>query len=141
MKLNEIIEEDQLTFPPTYKYIIGSNEYDYTPSNKNEDKVADEDINSNKSGKKRNPSWCDRIFYKKDTYERKNYGKMIEGTEYSNVIDDNFQSSDHRPIYNIFDVLVYKEDKAKREKIEKELDENQRIHIDSYYLKGKKYNK
>ena len=140
LKLNEIIEEDQLTFPPTYKYIIGSNEYDYTPSNKNEDK-GDEDVNLNKSGKKRNPSWCDRILYKKDTYERKNYGKMIEGTEYRNVIDNNFQSSDHRPIYNIFDVLVYKEDKAKREKIEKELDENQRIHIDSNYLKGKKYNK
>ena len=71
----------------------------------------------------------------------KNYGKMIEGTEYSNVIDDNFQTSDHRPIYNIFDVLVYKEDKAKREKIEKELDENQRLRIDSYYLRGKKFNK
>lgn len=38
------IEEGDINFNPTYKYIIGSNEYDTT---------------------KRTPSWCDRIFFKK----------------------------------------------------------------------------
>ena len=57
-------------FPPTYKYIIDSNEFDYTLENKNQNSSQSENLH--KSGKKRSPSWCDRIFYKKNSYETKN---------------------------------------------------------------------
>ena len=141
LKLMEIVEEDQIVHQPTYKYIVGSDLYDYTHKNKNneEDNYKSED-NINKSGKKRNPSWCDRIFYKKNTYERKKYGKIIKGTEYNNVMDSTFQTSDHRPIYNIFDVIVFEEDKPKRIRFEKEIESNETLGINSKYFKTPKFN-
>ena len=141
LKLMEIVEEDQIAHQPTYKYIVGSDLYDYTHKKKGKKVEEDKtDDNLNKSGKKRNPSWCDRIFYKKNTYERKHYGKIIRGTEYNNVMDKNFQTSDHRPIYNIFDVIVFEEDKAKRNRIEKEVESNEKLGINSKYFKTPKYN-
>ena len=141
LKLMEIVEEDQIAHQPTYKYIVGTDLYDYThkKKNKEEDENKNED-NLNKSGKKRNPSWCDRIFYKKNTYERKHYGKIIKGIEYNNVMDSNFQTSDHRPIYNIFDVIVFEEDKAKRNRVEREVESNEKLGINSKYFKTPKYN-
>ena len=141
LKLMEIVQEDTITHQPTYKYIVGSDSYDYT--HKKKEKEGEEDKNednANKSGKKRNPSWCDRIFYKKNSYERKHYGKIIKGTEYNNVMDSNFQTSDHRPIYNIFDVIVFIEDKAKRNRIEKEIESNEKLGINSNYFKTPKFN-
>ena len=141
LKLMEIVEEDQIAHQPTYKYIVGSDLYDYTHKKKGKEEEDDKsEDNLNKSGKKRNPSWCDRIFYKKNTYERKHYGKIIRGTEYNNVMDNNFQTSDHRPIYNIFDVIVFEEDKAKRNRIEKEIESNEKLGINSKYFKTPKYN-
>ena len=141
LKLMEIVEEDPIAHQPTYKYIVGTDLYDYTHKKKNiEDDENKNEESLNKSGKKRNPSWCDRIFYKKNTYERKHYGKIIKGTEYNNVMDSNFQTSDHRPIYNIFDVIVFEEDKAKRNRIEKEVESNEKLGINSKYFKTPKYN-
>ena len=140
LKLMEIVEEDPIAHQPTYKYIVGTDLYDYTHKKRNNDDENKSEDNLNKSGKKRNPSWCDRIFYKKNTYERKHYGKIIKGTEYNNVMDSNFQTSDHRPIYNIFDVIVFEEDKAKRNRIEKEVDSNEKLGINSKYFKTPKYN-
>ena len=143
LKLNEMIEEDPIVHQPTYKYIVGSDLYDYTHKNKNKNKEEPEDKsddNINKSGKKRNPSWCDRILYKKDCYERKHFGKIIKGTEYNNVMDSNYQTSDHRPIYNIFDVIVFEENKEKKNRIEKQVVSNEKLGINSKYFKTPKYN-
>ena len=141
LKLMEIVEEDPIAHQPTYKYIVGTDKYDYTHKKKDKEEGENKsEDNANKSGKKRNPSWCDRIFYKKNTYERKHYGKIIKGTEYNNVMDSNFQTSDHRPIYNIFDVIVFEEDKAKRIRIEKEVESNEKLGINSKYFKTPKYN-
>ena len=134
----EYIQEDEITFPPTYKYIIDSDEYDYTPEN-----IATLNQNQNenlkKSGKKRNPSWCDRIFYKKNSYVFKDGKKMISGLEYNNVMNENFQSSDHRPIYHIFDAIIFKENEDKRNIIEREIISNEAMGISNKYMKKKNY--
>ncbi len=114
------IQEDEIKFAPTYKFIINSDEYDYTPENKNQmmpskDKEKEkENENIHKSGKKRNPSWCDRIFYKKNSYITKDGKKIINGLEYNSVMDKNFQISDHRPVYGIFEVIIFKENSEKK---------------------------
>ena len=116
------IQEDEIKFAPTYKYSVNSNEYDYKPKNKKKK-------NQNKpqgSGKKRNPSWCDRVFYKKNAYVTKNGQKIITGVEYNNAINDNFTTSDHRPVYQIFDVIIFKENSQKKDAIEKELLSNEK---------------
>ena len=140
LKLQEIVQEDNILHQPTYKYIVGTDSYDYTHKKKENEENEDKSEDKNKSGKKRNPSWCDRIFYKKNVYERKHYGKIIKGTEYNNVMDSNFQTSDHRPIYNIFDVIVFKEDKEKRARMEKEIESNEKLGINSKYFKTPKFN-
>ena len=133
----ENIQEDEIKFPPTYKYIINSNEYDYTP----ETIITNQNQNENlkKSGKKRNPSWCDRIFYKNNAYTTKDGKKIITGLEYNNVMDDNFQTSDHRPVYQIFDIIIFKENQDKKNNIEKEIIANEKMHINNKYMKKKNY--
>ena len=131
------IQEDEIKFPPTYKYIIDSNEYDYTPENVGSFNQNNENLK--KSGKRRNPSWCDRIFYKKNAYVFKDGRKMINGLEYNNVMNENFQSSDHRPIYHIFDAIIFKENEEKKGKIERELISNENMGISNKYMKKKDY--
>ena len=70
------LDEGQLDFDPTYKYDIGTNNYDT-------------------SNKKRTPSWCDRILFKKN--------KNLEIVKYDKV---NYMSSDHKPVYGIFMINV-----------------------------------
>ena len=138
----EWIQEDEIKFPPTYKYITNSNEYDYTPKEKNNIDKKKKEKNQNeqqKSGKKRNPSWCDRVFYKKNAYLTKNGKKIINGIEYNNVMNENFMTSDHRPIYQIFDVIIFKEDDDKKNIIEKEILSNEKLGISSKYMKKKNY--
>ena len=133
------IQEDEIKFPPTYKYIINSDEYDYTPESITMSQNLNENPNLKKSGKKRNPSWCDRILYKKNAYITKDGNKIINGIEYSNVMDENFQTSDHRPIYQIFDVKIFKENQDKKQLIEKEIISNEKLGISSKYMKKKNY--
>ena len=56
-----------------------------------------------------------------------------------NVMDDNFQTSDHRPVYNIFDIIIFKEDKNRKDKIEREILQNEKLGISNKYMKKKKY--
>ena len=135
------IQEDLIKFAPTYKYIINSDEFDYTPENKiqNQNPKEKENENLHKSGKKRNPSWCDRIFYKKNSYMTKDGKKIITGLEYNNVMDKNFQSSDHRPVYEIFEAIIFKENPEKKELIEKEIISNENLGISNKYMKQKIY--
>ena len=131
------IKEDEIKFQPTYKYIKDSNEFDYTPENLTSNQNLSENLK--KSGKKRNPSWCDRIFYKKNSYITKDGKKIINGIEYNSVMDENFQTSDHRPIYQIFDVIIFKENMNKKALIEKEIISNIKLGISNKYMKKKIY--
>ena len=139
MSSKENIQEDIIKFAPTYKYIINSDEFDYTPKETIQTSTQKEKENENlhKSGKKRNPSWCDRIFYKKNSYVTKEGKKIITGLEYNNVMDKNFQSSDHRPVYEIFEIIIFKENPEKKELIEKELYSNECLGISNKYMKKK----
>ena len=133
------IQEDEIKFPPTYKYIINSNEYDYTPENPITSINQSQNENLKKSGKKRNPSWCDRIFYKKNSYITKDGKKILTGVEYNNVMDENFQTSDHRPIYQIFDAIIFKENQDKKHIIEREIISNEKLGISNKYMRKKNY--
>ena len=137
---NTYIKEDIIKFAPTYKYIIDSDEYDYTPKDKIQNpKEKDKENELHKSGKKRNPSWCDRIFYKNNAFMTKDGKKIITGLEYNSVMDKNFQSSDHRPVYEIFEVIIFKENQEKKEMIEEEIISNENLGISSKYMKQKIY--
>ena len=132
----EIIKEDPIIHQPSYKYIIFSDQYDYDSKDKNEE----EGNNVNLSGKKRNPSWCDRIFYKKNCFETKDERKVIQSLGcYNCIFDKNFQTSDHRPIFNIFDIIVFKDDEEKKKRLEKEVNFNNKLNIKSSYFQKKDF--
>ena len=134
IEFTENIQEDPIIHPPSYKYILGTDLYDYDSKEKNED----EPNSANLSGKKRNPSWCDRIFYKKNALVTKDEKKIIRSLGYYNcVFDKNFQSSDHRPIFNIFEIVVFKDNEEKKKKFEREICVNNKINIRSKYLQKK----
>ena len=135
---NTYIKEDIIKFAPTYKYIINSDEFDYTPKDQIQN-PKEKDENLHKSGKKRNPSWCDRIFYKNNSFKTKDGKKIITGIEYNSVMDKNFKTSDHRPVYEIFDVIIFKENQEKKEMIEKEIISNENLGISNKYMKQKIY--
>ena len=135
---NTYIKEDIIKFAPTYKYIINSDEFDYTPKDQIQN-PKEKDENLHKSGKKRNPSWCDRIFYKNNSFKTKDGKKIITGIEYNSVMDKNFKTSDHRPVYEIFDVIIFKENQEKKEMIEKEIISNENLGISNKYIKKKIY--
>jgi hypothetical protein len=86
------LDEGPLNFDPTYKYIFGSSEYD--------------------SKKKRVPSWCDRILFRKS--------KLIELIDYNRV---EYTFSDHKPIYGLYKITTNKIDYEKRNQIIEELKE------------------
>jgi hypothetical protein len=71
-----VLDEMKINFPPTYKYVIGTNEYDFKD--------------------KRIPSWCDRVIF--------NYNPNIIGMYYDNI--ENFNASDHKPIYGYFKLVI-----------------------------------
>ena len=132
------IEEDPINFPPTYKYIKNTNEFDYKTKNL-EKKKNNEENGIKTSKRKKNPSWCDRIIYKKNAFITKNGQKIIKGIEYNSIMNDNFKVSDHRPVYQIFDVITFKEDKTKKDLLEKEISQNEVLGISNKYLKKKKF--
>lgn len=68
--------EAAITFAPTYKYDVGTDEYD-------------------SSEKKRSPAWCDRVLYR-------GLGK-IKQTEYRRL---EVRASDHRPVCASFKLRI-----------------------------------
>lgn len=85
--------EGPLNFNPTYKYIPGTSEYDLK--------------------KKRIPSWCDRILFRKN--------QCIQIIDYNKV---DYTHSDHKPIYGIYKIKADKIDKSKRDELVKEVKDN-----------------
>lgn len=72
------LDEGPLIFPPTYKYNIGTSEYE--------------------TKKNRIPSWCDRILFKRSEY--------ITLIAYDSIQD--VFLSDHKPVYAYFEVNIKK---------------------------------
>ncbi|KAL6630159.1 SacI homology domain-containing protein [Neocallimastix sp. 'constans'] len=84
-------QEGPITFQPTYKYDIGTDEYD-------------------SSEKARIPAWCDRILFKAKHINQKYYKSTT-----------NLRTSDHKPVKSLFDVEITIIDKEIKRNIEKEL--------------------
>ena len=88
--------EPSVTFPPTYKYLRFSNEYDQRP------------------GKKiRAPAWCDRILYYMRDPPQDMQTSTVRVTEYDHV--RSYGSSDHKPVYARAVLLVKQYDLKKFE--------------------------
>ncbi len=68
--------EGKIDFMPTYKFKLGSNDYDFS---------------------ERVPSWTDRIIYK----SKKNYD-LIQ-LDYKSI--NEVKCSDHKPVYSVFKIL------------------------------------
>lgn len=75
-----------ITFPPTYKYDVGSDRYD-------------------SSEKKRSPAWCDRLLCRSSSGRV----KQLEYTRHEGVF-----YSDHRPVSGVFRITIKKVDESKR---------------------------
>ena len=78
--------EAPITFAPTYKYDVGTDEYD-------------------SSEKRRSPAWCDRLLYRGPG--------RIKQLEYRR---HEVRVSDHRPVSGTFKIRVKMIDPNKREK-------------------------
>jgi len=71
------------TFPPSYKYKMGSSIYD----------------------SKRLPAWTDRILYKANTANYENYS--LEALQHSYTAHLDFLESDHKPVTSDFTIRVF----------------------------------
>ncbi|XP_033323124.2 inositol polyphosphate 5-phosphatase K [Megalopta genalis] len=76
------LNENVITFPPTYKYEFASQEFDL----------------------KRRPSWTDRILYKvnADVYD----DVKLSATQHSYKSHSSYIQSDHKPVTGEFDIVV-----------------------------------
>ncbi|KAL1140543.1 hypothetical protein AAG570_000473, partial [Ranatra chinensis] len=79
---SELVEEE-LSFPPTYKYLFNSEEYDL----------------------KRRPGWTDRILYKVNTNAYENVTLEAKSTSYRSF--HHCCTSDHKPVTGEFTVKVF----------------------------------
>lgn len=95
------LEEGCINFAPTYKYVYGSENYNL---------------------KKRTPSWCDRIFYKK--------GAKVDVVKYGRC---EYTLSDHKPIYGVYNVKTWIVDQNEKEKIIRNLSINNESNITGGY--------
>ncbi|EXJ91921.1 hypothetical protein A1O3_00471 [Capronia epimyces CBS 606.96] len=80
-----------ITFAPTYKYDVGSDEYD-------------------SSEKKRAPAWCDRLLYRGPGRVRQTEYRRHEGV----------RTSDHRPVSGVFKLRIKTIDPVKRQKVKED---------------------
>ncbi len=69
------LEEAKIKFPPTYKFKVGTNDYEY------------------KASKVRIPAWCDRIFFR---------GENVQQLFYSSIMSPTV--SDHKPVASQFKI-------------------------------------
>lgn len=76
------LNENDITFPPTYKYEFASNEFDF----------------------KRRPSWTDRILYKvnADVYD----DVKLSANQLNYRSHPDYVQSDHKPVTAEFDIMI-----------------------------------
>ncbi|XP_035440004.1 inositol polyphosphate 5-phosphatase K isoform X2 [Spodoptera frugiperda] len=79
---SEFTEHD-IRFPPTYKFIIGGDEYDV----------------------KRKPSWTDRILYKVNANNYENVTLKAEVVSYNHMA--HYTVSDHKPVVAFFNIKTF----------------------------------
>lgn len=91
------LDEGPLDFDPTYKYDIGTNNYDT-------------------SKKRRTPAWCDRILFRRN--------ENLELIKYDKV---NYLNSDHKPVFGIFNIGVKKIIHEEKERILRDLKVNNEL--------------
>jgi inositol-1,4,5-trisphosphate 5-phosphatase len=77
------LQETLPTFPPTYKYRVGSSEYDT----------------------KRLPAWTDRILYKANVANYESFKLSLRQHAYS--AHQHFTESDHKPVSSQFSAAVF----------------------------------
>lgn len=82
------LQENLPTFPPSYKYRIGTSEYD----------------------SKRLPSWTDRILFKANVANYDNYELSLR--QHSYMAHQHFLQSDHKPVSSQFSAAVFSPDTA-----------------------------
>lgn len=97
--INDMIE-GEIKFPPSYKFKT------------DDEKDQDESDSPYSKHKNRTPSWCDRILFKQN-YLIKN---QIEVIDYNYIPE--VKLSDHKPVYTIFSIRVFSENKDKRKSFE-----------------------
>jgi len=89
-------QESELNFPPTYKYDVGTNDWDT-------------------SGKQRVPAWCDRILWWTSDQER----VQLRQSDYMSIGD--VRISDHKPVCAALSMQVRTIDEVARLEVLKEL--------------------
>lgn len=75
--------EHEIRFPPTYKFFVGSDEYDV----------------------KRKPSWTDRILYKVNANNYENVTLKAEVVSYNHV--SHYTVSDHKPVVALLNIKTF----------------------------------
>ncbi|CAB3236737.1 unnamed protein product [Arctia plantaginis] len=74
--------EQEIRFPPTYKFFIGTDEYDI----------------------KRKPSWTDRILYKVNANNYENVTLRAEVLQYHDIA--HYTVSDHKPVVGLLNIKI-----------------------------------
>ncbi|OBZ82545.1 Type II inositol 1,4,5-trisphosphate 5-phosphatase [Choanephora cucurbitarum] len=103
-----MFEEGQITFPPTYKYDAGTNQYDTRKGR---------GLLTIYSEKRRAPSWTDRVLWKKEREDMSK--KAIELIDYDHCMD--MMMSDHKPVRALFGLQIRKIDSRQQSQTQKQL--------------------
>ena len=96
------LQEAPIAFAPTYKYDVGSANYD-------------------SSEKRRSPAWCDRILHKKSA-------RICQ----LNYLRHELQISDHRPVSALFTASVKQISSSKRASIQAQAEESFKAEIETF---------
>jgi len=92
------LSEKLPTFPPTYKFKIGTVEYD----------------------KKRRPAWTDRILYRVNSYnyEDANIELSLDAFNYQCHNDEMYRNSDHFPVSQEFKISIFGKELGKQKRVD-----------------------
>jgi len=92
------LSEKLPNFAPTYKFVIGTEEYD----------------------KKRRPAWTDRILFRVNSYnyEDDNVELSLEANNYKSHEDETYRCSDHIPVSQEFVISVFSKELSKKKQVD-----------------------
>lgn len=92
------LSEKLPNFAPTYKFVIGTEDYD----------------------KKRRPAWTDRILFRVNSYnyEDDNVELSLEAKNYQSHSDEIYRCSDHIPVSQEFVISVFSKELSKQKQVD-----------------------
>lgn len=96
--------EHPITFPPTYKFDVGTDNYDT-------------------SEKRRVPAWCDRIYFRSRNDNR------VDPESYMSL---SVRVSDHKPVLGMYKLKVKTIDPARRKEVYKSSLERWQVHLNGF---------